>query len=185
MNNYIILILMILFILISNYYTLKIGASHYNSTDKFQLFDVFHNILPDLYEYHYLVDIFGILGFLSLFIFLDKPIIIEFFSKFIIIMFIRAFTIISTILPKHETCPDEFYLRSYLLGGCYDKIFSGHTSFILLMTLMYYREYIIDMSSLIGINLLNILLILATRSHYTVDIILATFVTLTVFNIHI
>jgi hypothetical protein len=109
----------------------------------------------------------------------------EFIAKFTIIMFIRAFTIISTILPKHQVCSDTFDVRSYFLGGCYDKIFSGHTSFMLLLTLLYYREHIINEFSLIGINSINILLILATRSHYTVDILLAIFVTTTIFNIKI
>lgn len=184
MKKYIILISMILVILISNYATLKIGSYHYDTTDKFELFDIFHKILPDLSKYHYLVDIFALIGLISLFI-VGSDTLTEFFAKFTIIMFIRAFTIISTILPKHEVCTDEFNIRSYLLGGCYDKIFSGHTSFLLLLTLLYYREHIIDELSLIGINLINILLILASRAHYTVDVILAIFVTTTIFNIKV
>ena len=176
---------MILVILISNYATLKIGSYHYKNLDKCTLFDIFHKILPDLYDYHYLVDLIGLCGLVSLFFVSNESLTIEFISKFTIIMFIRAFTIVSTILPKHEVCKDTFDIRSYFLGGCYDKIFSGHTSFMLLLTLLYYREHIINEFSLIGINAINILLILATRSHYTVDILLAIFVTTTIYNVKI
>ena len=100
-------------------------------------------------------------------------------------MFIRAFTTIATILPKHKICNEKINIRSLLLGGCYDKIFSGHTSFTLLLTLLYYREHIINLPLLIGINATNIPAILATRSHYTVDVLLAIFVTTTIYSIQI
>ena len=185
MNKYLIFISMLLVILVSNYATLKIGSQHYESTDKFELFDIFHKILPDLHAYHYLVDLIGLFAVLSMFLVSNDTLNTEFIAKFTIIMFIRAFTIISTILPKHQVCTDNFDIRSYFLGGCYDKIFSGHTSFLLLLTLLYYREHIINEFSLIGLNAVNILLILATRSHYTVDILLAIFVTTTIYNVTI
>ena len=100
-------------------------------------------------------------------------------------MLIRAFTTISTILPKHKICNETIGIRSLLLGGCYDKIFSGHTSFTLLLTLLYYREHIINLPLLLGINAANILAILATRSHYTVDVLLAIFVTTTIYSIKV
>lgn len=185
MNKYIVFISIILVILISNYATLKIGSYHYENSDKCELFDMFHKILPDLNDYHYLIDLIGFIGLISLYFVSNEELTIEFFAKFTIIMFIRAFTIVSTILPKHEICSDQFNIRSYFLGGCYDKIFSGHTSFTLLLTLLYYREHIINDFSLIIINIINILLILATRSHYTVDILLAVFVTTTIYNVKV
>ena len=100
-------------------------------------------------------------------------------------MLIRSVSILSTILPSHQKCDKEIYLSSVFYGGCYDKIFSGHTSFILLLTLLYFREHIINMPTLIALNATNILLILATRSHYTVDILLAIFVTSTIYKINI
>ena len=127
----------------------------------------------------------GLLGVISLFIVSTQTLTTEFLAKFLIIMLIRSFTIISTILPKHENCEDKFSIREFFLGGCYDKIFSGHASFILLLTLLYYREHIIGLVPLLGINIINCLLILATRSHYTVDILLAVFVTTTIYTIHI
>lgn len=181
-ENYLIFGLL-LFIIISNYFVLKFGDDHYTSNNSCTLFDIFHKILPDLHEYHFLTDIYILIGAASLFMLSNEKITVEFISKFIIIMFIRAFTTFVTILPKHDSCNSEMNLRSYIMGGCYDKIFSGHTSFILLLTLLYFREHIIGFTPLILINLVNILTILAARSHYSVDILLAIFVTTTVYSI--
>jgi len=179
------LIIICSIILISNYATLQLGKHHYNSTDKFELFDIFHKILPDLHAYHTIVDVVALLAIVSLFFLSNRTLTTEFLAKFLIIMLIRSFTIISTILPKHEICEDKFSIREFFLGGCYDKIFSGHTSFLLLLTLLYYREHIIGIVPLVGINIMNCLLILATRSHYSVDILLAIFVTTTIYSIKI
>lgn len=181
----ILLIGMISFILISNYLTLTIGDTHYNNNNNCMIYDTLHKILPDLRNYHNVIDLFGLLGLISLFFFATESLVSELFAKFVIIMFIRAFTTLTTILPKDENCDTTLNFRSYLCGGCFDKIFSGHTSFILLLTLLYYRDHIIDIYALFGINLLNIFMILSTRAHYTVDVLLAIFVTTTIYSIKI
>jgi hypothetical protein len=175
---------MIGFIFISNYLTLTIGEKHYNNSNC-KIYDSLHEILPNLRTYHYSVDIIGLLVALSLFFVGNEDLIYEFFGKFIIIMFIRAFTILTTILPKDKECDTRHSFRNYLFGGCFDKIFSGHTSFTLLLTLLYYREHIINIPTLLGVNLLNMFLILSTRAHYTVDVLLAIFVTTTIYSIKI
>ena len=180
------LFLIISIILFSNYATLKIGENHYTTHNKNELFDIFYSILPDLHKYSSIFNnIVPILGVISLYFYSNHKLTIEFLSKFVIIMLIRAVTIISTILPKHEKCDQKIDITSLVVGGCYDKIFSGHTAFVLLLTLMYYREHIINMPTLISINTLNILLILGTRSHYTVDVLLSIFVTSTIYNISV
>ena len=179
---YLLIILVIIFF--SNYAVLKLGSSYYKN-EEIELFDIFHSILPDLHAYHYIVDFIGLAAIISLFFISNQNLITEFLAKFTIIMFIRAFTTIATILPKHKICNEKINIRSLLLGGCYDKIFSGHTSFTLLLTLLYYREHIIHLPLLIGINAVNILAIIATRSHYTVDVLLAIFVTTTIYSIKI
>lgn len=171
-------------IFISNYYTLVNGEQHYSDQDC-ELYDLFHKILPDLHNYHYMIDLISLTAIISLFFLANETFITEFLTKFILIMFIRAFTIFVTILPKNDVCKHSFGWREYFLGGCYDKIFSGHTSFILLLTLLYFREHIIDLVPLLGINLINIFMILATRSHYTVDVLLAVFVTTTIYSLKI
>ena len=176
---YLLAILSVIFI--SNYAVLKLGSNYYTDGKEVELFDISHLILPDLHSIHYITDIIALCGIISIYFLSNDNLITEFLAKFLIIMLIRAFTTISTILPKHKICNDKINTRSLLLGGCYDKIFSGHTSFTLLLTLLYYREHIINLPVLLGVNITNILAILATRSHYTVDVLLAIFVTLTIY----
>ena len=185
MLNNLLLFIILIIIFLSNYLVLNLGDNHYNINGHCQLFDLFHKILPDLHNYHFLIDIILFCGIGSLFILGNDLLITEFLVKLIIIMFIRAFTTLVTILPKNEQCNHKMNIREYILGGCYDKIFSGHTSFILLLTLLYYREHFIGLLPLIFINLFNIFIILATRSHYTIDVLLAAFVTTTIYYIKI
>jgi hypothetical protein len=185
MYNIVYFIIILVIIFASNYAVLKLGSKFYKDKESVELFDSLHYILPDLHTYDSIVDFIGLGAIISLFFVSNGTLITEFLAKFTIIMFIRAFTTIATILPKHKVCDEKIGIRSLFLGGCYDKIFSGHTSFILLMSLLYYREHIITLPLLIGINATNILAILATRSHYTVDVLLAIFVSTTIYSIKI
>ena len=137
----IILVLMMGFILLSNYLTLTTGEKHYKNSNC-TIHDSLHNILPDLRAYHYSVDIIILTAVVSLYFLGTKDLIYELIGKFIIIMFIRAFTILTTILPKDEKCDTTLNISSFIFGGCFDKIFSGHTSAILLLTLLYNNFYI-------------------------------------------
>lgn len=172
-------------IISSNYISHQIGSNYYKENQSFKIHDLLQEYLPDLHNYHYLVDIVALVILIPAFFYFNQTLTIEFLTKFLIIMFIRAFSVISTVLPKYENCDETFTFRSFFLGGCYDKIFSGHTSFILLLTLMYWREHLINSMTLFGLNFINILAILLTRSHYTVDVIMAIFVTTTIFNLNI
>jgi hypothetical protein len=181
----IVFLIIIIVIIGSNYLSHTIGSNYYKEKNINKIHDLFHDILPDLHNYHYIIDLVGLAVVIPAFLYFNESLTIEFLTKFLIIMFIRAFTVVSTVLPKYENCDETFTFRSFLLGGCYDKIFSGHTSFILLLTLIYYREHMINSLTLIGINFINVLSILLTRSHYTVDILLAIFVTTTIFKVQI
>ena len=185
MNEIIYFFVILAVIFASNYAVLKLASNYYKNVDHIELFDISHYILPDLHSYQHIVDIIVLGAIISLFFLSTKHLSTEFLAKFTLIMFIRAFTTIATILPKHKICNENIGLRSLLLGGCYDKIFSGHTSFILLLSLIYYREHIINLPVLLGVNAANILAILATRSHYTVDVLVAIFVTTTIYSIQI
>ena len=53
----------------------------------------------------------------------------------------------------------------------------------MMLTLMYYTYgYITNIPLLVGWNLINGLIIISTRSHYTIDVVMALFVCLTVFT---
>jgi hypothetical protein len=183
-------ILYIVFILFiingSTYITNWLGKEFYESEFRVNsVFDLFHEYTPDFHKFEFLINIipFAILGCLF-FCGLPLDSIKEFAWKLLLIYVIRALTVITTILPKHEKCNYEistFSLTTFL-GGCYDKVFSGHMALTLLGTLIYYREKYISFSSFALINIVEAVLIILTRAHYTIDVFLAILITYLVYD---
>jgi hypothetical protein len=100
----------------------------------------------------------------------------------IVILFIRALTTLSTILPKHEDCVEPDLMTLMLGGGCYDKVFSGHMSFVALFTLILLEHKNISLPMFVGLNVLQAAIILLARTHYTVDVILGFVITYLVYD---
>jgi len=178
--------LTILIILSGQYIAERIGYIHYEIDKKTDLYDMTHKILPDLHKYHVIINIIPIILIIYLFIdnngsnvFRDVLFILP------VVFIIRALTIMSTILPKHELCVAENNIISNFIngGGCYDKVFSGHTSFVAIFTLSMYDNKLIDILSFSIINIINCLLLLITRAHYTVDIILGLVISYLVYRV--
>jgi hypothetical protein len=158
-------------------------AFYDNDANNGKVFDLFHSVTPDLSDYKAYNDIIVSLTALSFLVVPDGVTLFkEFAAKFVLILVLRALTTISTILPKHEKCDATPRWSRLLRGQCYDKVFSGHTSFVLLATLIYLREGILGWPAFIAINLANITGITLTRSHYTIDIVLAILITLLVYD---
>ncbi len=162
------------FIFLSNYLVQMIGRWHYADSRNKHPFDLFHLVLPDIHQYGWLTNILpvGLLGFIL--IQSNGAIIFKESILFIgMILVIRALTTISTILPKHEKCVEPDKISLFMNGGCYDKIFSGHMSFVTIFSLVLLGHKNISTLTFAAINILQAFLILLTRSHYTVDVILA------------
>jgi hypothetical protein len=97
------------------------------------------------------------------------------------IVIVRALTTLTTILPPDKRCvkdaPRLFPLSGAFLGSCYDKIFSGHLAIVLVIVLLNVRYGLLSMSlGALQVGLVAFLLI-ATRAHYTVDLVLACMIT--------
>lgn len=180
-------IVFILFIInCSTYVTNWLGKQFYEKEFHVNsIFDVFHEYTPDFHKWEVVVNLipFGILGCLF-FCGLSLDAIKEFAWKLLLIYIIRALTVITTILPKHEKCDYEVgsFSISTFIGGCYDKVFSGHMALTLLGTLIYYRENYISFSSFAFLNSLEALLLILTRAHYTIDVLLAILITYLVYD---
>lgn len=171
-------------IFLSNYFTHQLGKNFYEGKIRDgEVFDILHEITPDLHHLNGMNDIVMI-GLIISFFFIPNniEIIKEFTGKFLLIMFVRALTIVSTILPKHKQCEAQLGWLQMIKGQCYDKVFSGHTAFVLLATLIYLREGIINIPIFIALNLFNIISIILVRAHYTIDIILAIVITYLVYD---
>lgn len=161
----------------SSYATDVLGKMHYESGAQ-GVFDITHSIIPDYYQ-HEVATNYIPLTLIATVPFLPNSYQLaeEFSSRFLLICLLRAITIVSTILPKHPKCTNQFGLKTIFHGQAYDKIFSGHTSFVLLATLLLSREKLLSSWLFYTLNATEISIILATRSHYTVDVILACIIT--------
>jgi hypothetical protein len=149
---------------------------YYNSINHPSVFDIGYYYLPNLSKYEIIGHVYSLI-FIA--ILLRLPKLWEDFLGYIIpILFIRLLFIHMTVLPKHRTC--NINQQMYFLGGCYDKIFSGHFSVLLLITLLLLKYKYITLPWVIGINLIHLLLLLLFRWHYTIDMIIACMVTLIV-----
>jgi len=141
-----------------------------------KVYDVGHKYLPDLSENACANALNDALAGMPLFLafFLDMP---DFYWFWIIIIAIRAITNTLTILPKDSNCDDsKFTAKNFLLGHCYDKIFSGHFATSLLFAVMVWRTLGISPWILVPTLAGHAWLILAVRSHYTIDVLVSIFV---------
>ena len=143
-----------------------------------KVYDIGHWFLPDLHKYdnlHHLITIVFIIPVLFNF-----NIFKEFLGYWVVIFIIRSITNMLTILPKYKNC--DINKKYKFISGCYDKIFSGHFSSVFLATLLYLKYNWINMSTLVLINMINSISILLSRGHYTIDLVVAFFVTLFVYQ---
>lgn len=160
----------------------RIGKYHYSKSPD-RIWDIVWEYGPDLHRYEILINVIPILLFVSLF-FINRgdSLLYEIVVKFIIILLVRAITTISTIFPKEERCDDEITWFTPINGGCYDKVFSGHTAIVTLITLIFWREKLIDFSTFWVLNLTQMSTIVLTHSHFTVDVVLGFVITYLVYD---
>lgn len=150
-----------------------------------KVYDISHRFLPDYSDNKNIIllkDVFTLVSSLSPFLIIrNGSAFKDYLSYYIVIILIRCVFINSTILPKTKHCHVKSYID--MSNSCYDKIFSGHFTTLFLATLIFYKYSIItNVYVLIIMNVVNALLILMTRSHYTVDIMVALITTLLVFT---
>jgi hypothetical protein len=182
LENTVTVSLLILIIGLSSYVTDELGIWFYElQENENKVFDLIHAFTPDFHEYEGIVNLIPLL-FLGTFLFTKGNLIWEFAEKFLLLIFIRALTIFLTILPKHETCSKRFQWSNCLTGQCYDKIFSGHTCLTVLSALLLVRNQYIPAWLGIGFTAIEILCILLTRSHYSIDVFFAMVITYLVYD---
>lgn len=144
-----------------------------------KVYDIAHKYLPDWSVHKIYNDLYTIAFLLPLLT--NFTILKEYLGFWIPIFLLRSIFAQVTILPKNKNCtvPDTFSI--YIKRNCYDKVYSGHFSSFLLAILLYLKYKWVSVP--IGITLvsLNAFMILVTRSHYTIDILVALVVTLLVY----
>lgn len=157
----------------------EMGIDFYTNNSCKEIHDIF-SFLPDLSNN---IILLSFINLQVLFIFLlPFKNIKEFLILFIFIMIIRHIFVNLTILPSQTEIKHSNNNLKYILGGDYDKIFSGHFAFGFLLTLLLYKYQIItNIPLLIFYNLFNAFALISTKSHYTIDIAVSLVVTLLIF----
>lgn len=159
---------------LSNYYTYNIGIK---SPPTKPLFDVFHDLLPDLSSWVSFRDYVLPVFFLPLLI-MDRRVVgtfvYMFIEGFMYIVTLKAITIFFTFLPPSNTkCAEKRQLNH-----CFHQIFSGHNSFTLLACILFckllpWARYKYAIAWQWVITVFYSFFILMTRAHYSVDVILS------------
>jgi hypothetical protein len=158
-----------------------VGDSFYGNKDNPEVYDTLHKLLPNLSHNEWIVNYLAVSAFIPLIINNCNNLLIDLIGFMVVIYLIRDITINLTILPKQANCKmkkkEEFTYYDHVVGICYDKIFSGHFSLTFILTLLYHSYGVItNIPLLVGWNVLNGLAIISTRSHYTIDVVMAFFV---------
>lgn len=127
----------------------------------------------------------------TLYILFQKNKLSKIFFAYALIFLLKSFTCLITILPvpngheNYDKCKNNFKLSDILYGKCGDLMFSGHTATFAINTLLLYWLKKIELSSVIILNILNGLLIIFAQKHYSIDVIIAFFVSYVIYLITI
>lgn len=172
MQNTLIIIGSILLVGASQLFIEKMGVSHYEKKERKELYDIAHEIFPDISNYEPIVNIIPV-GLLASLFFITKGGLIAKNGSlmFLVAMVLRAILASSTILPKAPHCKSELTLSS-IFGGCYDKIFSGHMSLTTIFGLTMVKEHAISVGIFSALVAMTAIALLLVRAHYTVDVLL-------------
>ena len=93
-------------------------------------------------------------------------------TRLMLLFALRAITNVVTILPKSEDCDTRFKWYMLFNGGCYDKVFSGHSAMAVLMSMALVTYGVWPAWAGWTYTASMVLMLLVSRGHYTVDIVL-------------
>tara|TARA_B100002051_G_scaffold241255_1_gene245646 strand:+ start:672 stop:1295 length:624 start_codon:yes stop_codon:yes gene_type:complete len=173
-----------------------IGATRYlmTRTNKFRRevppHDQIASVLPDLSRFQWLVNVLVLVLCLPMLWMLVTHWPHGFFTSLFkyasLLTFIRCLTTTATVLPPNYQCadPDLTAVSPYLVGHCVDKMFSNHTALSLTVVLLYWRYGVLKgawLCAAFALQVLSSFTHIPTRSHYTIDVLVAYLVALAIF----
>lgn len=171
-------IILVVFVLIN--YNITIYIDSYQTIPKEPLDDLLIKKLPDISQYRILTDIIPLL--LILILLFKRPNINQiedYLLCYMIIMLLRMFSMSLTIMPS-IACEYKKH-QNIITGGCHDCMFSGHTSLVLLVLLILVTDYKYPKVICLIIGIMYSLLIISSHAHYSVDVVIAWYITFLVF----
>lgn len=152
--------------LLANGFTYHIGTTTQCCNEP--LFDILHDILPNLSSHIQLRDVLLLLSWIPILL-IEKKIgfLSDFLNAFMVVVFIKAVLIFFTFMPpSNQACKDNHHINH-----CYHNAVSGHVSMVCLLMCLYSRCGSLNQSLSIILTLLYGLFTIATRAHYTKDVI--------------
>ena len=176
----IILIIAILIHIYTTFLTHK-RVKHNGTIHRRPLYDIIHTHTPNLNKYSIYLDLLIFIFVVPFITNYNSKAIINFINIFSIIIILRSFAILMTDIPSSdkECDPNNISIYNIIFGHCSDKIFSNHTAFTLLALLVIYEFNLLNMGQLLMLGLFQILyalLIIITRAHYSVDVLLSYYI---------
>jgi len=146
---------------------------------KSKIYDIIHTNLPSTRNLLTIVDAIPFI-LLAFIFYIDVNLFYNVLGFLGTIFILRMFIIHITILPKDKKC--DIKKSSVLSGGCYDKVYSGHFSVVFMCLLSLYMSKYINLFTFSSLSIIFALLIITSRSHYTIDIFVAFLIVLVVYQ---
>jgi len=146
---------------------------------KSKVYDIIHTNLPPTRKLMTIVDATPFI-LLAVIFFIDVNLFYNIMGFLVTILILRMFIIHITILPKDKKC--DIKKSSIFSGGCYDKVYSGHFSVVFMCLLSLYVSKYINLFTLLSLSIIFALLIITSRSHYTIDIFVAFLIVVVVYQ---
>lgn len=159
-----------------NFAANKIGQQHYDSDHNTGIFDFGHIALPRWRVREHEIMLLEAIPVLSVFVKGVGPVVRALPDAMYVmawILALRVLTSVSTILPRDDECDaDRFGFKQIIGGFCFDKLFSGHTAFSVVVAMVLVKHEIWSANLAWIYPAWMALYLLLTRGHYTSDVIL-------------
>jgi len=150
------------------------------------LYDIIQESFPNLQKYRIIPEILHFIPILTLFANTVYHRHINCLKKFLVIhgilMFIRAISFSVTLLPDSS----GMCQLSTHLGSCFDLLFSGHSTIMLLCCLLLTEYFSFDIKwklCLFANTGITSFLIILCRNHYTIDVLYSILMTYFMYRI--
>lgn len=143
-------------------------------------YDIIHHNFKDYSAFHYTKNAITASFILPFLFNLEKIKSIEGQSLLLIplIVVIRSLFTSVTIFPatrengpNDQTQKTKFSFLNYFIGDNYDRMFSGHISFAVVLSYLAIKLNLVSLPLIIIANLIHAFIIVVTRSHYTIDVL--------------
>jgi hypothetical protein len=147
-----------------------------------KIYDIGHKYIQDLTATpyaKYMCDALGIMSTMVAYFAFSVAAFSELMALQISIFIFRFVTINLTVLPPVHPDDAQYSLYKFFLDNVYDHQFSGHMAYVItaLLVVLKYKMTWLVLPAVI-VNIVMAVLLIASRAHYTIDIVMSIIVCL-------